>query len=79
MPGKSRQESLRSRLGQGLPCRAARRAVARNDGSVRQMRVFAEPALSPAGTIEAVAGVGCDVIRGQPDVRGIPFSASRRG
>ncbi len=43
------------------PTGATFRIVRADDGSVRQMRVFAEPVLSPAGTIEAVQGAFQDI------------------
>jgi len=43
------------------PTGATFRIVRADDGSVRQMRVFAEPALSPAGTVEAVRGAFQDI------------------
>ncbi len=43
------------------PTGATFRIVRADDGSVRQMRVFAEPVLSPAGTIEAVRGAFQDI------------------
>ena len=43
------------------PTGATFRIVRADDGSVRQLRVFAEPVLSPAGTIEAVRGAFQDI------------------
>jgi serine phosphatase RsbU (regulator of sigma subunit)/PAS domain-containing protein len=43
------------------PTNATFRIVRADDGSVRQMRVFAEPVLSPAGTIELIQGAFQDV------------------
>ena len=43
------------------PTGATFRIVRADDGSVRQMRVFAEPVLGPAGTIEAVRGAFQDI------------------
>ncbi len=43
------------------PTGATFRIVRADDGSVRQLRVFAEPVLNPAGTIEAVRGAFQDI------------------
>jgi serine phosphatase RsbU (regulator of sigma subunit) len=43
------------------PTGATFRIVRADDGSVRQMRVFAEPVLSPAGTVEAIRGAFQDI------------------
>jgi serine phosphatase RsbU (regulator of sigma subunit) len=43
------------------PTNATFRIVRADDGSVRQMRVFAEPVLSPAGTTELIQGAFQDV------------------
>ena len=43
------------------PTGATFRIVRADDGSVRQMRVFAEPVVGPAGTIEAVRGAFQDI------------------
>jgi serine phosphatase RsbU (regulator of sigma subunit)/PAS domain-containing protein len=43
------------------PTGATFRIVRADDGSVRQMRVFAEPVLGPAGTTEAVRGAFQDI------------------
>ena len=43
------------------PTGATFRMVRADDGSVRQMRVFAEPVLSPAGTVEAIRGAFQDI------------------
>ena len=43
------------------PTNATFRIVRADDGSVRQIRVFAEPVLSPAGTIELIQGAFQDV------------------
>jgi serine phosphatase RsbU (regulator of sigma subunit)/PAS domain-containing protein len=45
----------------GLPASAMFRIVRPGDGSVRQIRVFAEPVLSPAGTAESVRGAFQDI------------------
>ena len=45
----------------GMPATTTFRIVRADDGSVRQIRVFAEPVLSPAGTAESVRGAFQDV------------------
>jgi serine phosphatase RsbU (regulator of sigma subunit) len=45
----------------GLPAIATFRIVRADDGSVRQIRVFAEPVLGPAGTPESVRGAFQDI------------------
>jgi serine phosphatase RsbU (regulator of sigma subunit) len=45
----------------GLPASATFRIVRADDGSVRQIRVFAEPVLGPAGTAESVRGAFQDI------------------
>ena len=52
------RESL---LGAGTSTGATFRIVRADDGSVRQMRVFAEPVLNPAGQADAVRGAFQDV------------------
>ncbi|HWG14903.1 MAG TPA: SpoIIE family protein phosphatase [Streptosporangiaceae bacterium] len=45
----------------GRPASATFRIVRPDDGSVRQIRVFAEPVLSPAGTADSVRGAFQDI------------------
>jgi serine phosphatase RsbU (regulator of sigma subunit) len=45
----------------GRPASATFRIVRADDGSVRQIRVFAEPVLGPAGTAESVRGAFQDI------------------
>jgi serine phosphatase RsbU (regulator of sigma subunit)/PAS domain-containing protein len=45
----------------GLPASTTFRIVRADDGSVRQIRVFAEPVLGPAGTAESVRGAFQDI------------------
>ncbi|HEY2520183.1 MAG TPA: SpoIIE family protein phosphatase [Streptosporangiaceae bacterium] len=45
----------------GLPASTTFRIVRADDGSVRQVRVFAEPVLGPAGTAESVRGAFQDI------------------
>lgn len=45
----------------GMPASTTFRIVRADDGSVRQIRVFAEPVLTPAGTAESVRGAFQDI------------------